>query len=200
MGRRQNRLALLACLALLSAPAYAGSFEEHLTVCSGCHGRDGSSIAPEIPRLAALDAEYIARQIGDFKTGKRKNAIMQAMVAALDGQAIEALAAHYSEQVAKPSAATPGPAIERGRKIHHEGIVGSAVPSCSGCHGEDATGDAKYPRLAGQNAAYIQMQLAAFKNGDRTNDARGAMAAVAKRMQDDEMQAVAQYLNSLKQD
>ncbi|MEY2687863.1 MAG: hypothetical protein RL375_2061 [Pseudomonadota bacterium] len=200
MSARRFGLALLAGLALLSAPAHAGSFDEHLTVCAGCHGRDGTSVAPEIPKLAALDAEYIARQLGDFKTGKRKNAIMQAMVAALDGQAIEALAAHYSEQVSKPSEPTSGPVIERGRKIHVEGIVGSAVPACAGCHGNDGSGDAKYPRLAGQNAAYIQLQLVAFKNGDRTNDARGAMSAVAKRLQEEDMQAVAQYLNSMKQD
>jgi cytochrome c553 len=200
MSGRLSGLASLVCLALMSAPVWAASFEEHLTVCAGCHGRDGTSIAPEIPKLAALDADYIVRQLGDFKTGKRKNAIMQAMALTLDGQAIEALAAHFSEQISNPTRTGDLALVARGRLIHLEGIVDTAVPACSGCHGNDASGDAKYPRLAGQNAAYIQLQLTAFKNGDRTNDARGAMGAVAKRLHEDDMRAVAHYLCSLKQD
>ena len=88
----------------------------------------------------------------------------------------------------------------KGKVIYEDGIVGTAVPACSGCHGNDGAGDDKYPRIAGQHMAYSHKQLQAFKSGERTNDVKGVMGAIAKRMNDAEMQAVAHYVASLKED
>ena len=85
-----------------------------------------------------------------------------------------------------------------GKEIYDEGIVGNAVPACSGCHNEDGSGTEKYPRIAGQHSAYVIQQLLSFKSGERANDVKAVMRAVAKRMNEKEIRAVAEYVVTLK--
>lgn len=179
--------------------AAAAPPEAQLAICTGCHGPGGNSVVPDNPRLAGLDAEYLRRQLTDFKSGKRKSPVMGAMVAALDADVIQALAEHYAEQKVGDSPSVDAAQAAKGKIIYEDGIVGSAVPACSGCHGSDGTGDAKYPRVAGQHMAYIEKQLRAFKSGERANDLKGAMGAVAKRMSEAEMHAVAHFVAGLKE-
>ena len=155
---------------------------------------------PDNPKLAGMDADYLMRQLADFKSGKRKSPIMGQIVATLDSASLRPVAEYYSEQ--KPAPGTPSePALAaKGKLIYTDGIVASAVPDCGSCHGTDGSGDAKYPRLAGQHASYVEKQLLAFKSGERNNDAKGVMAAVAQRMNDAEIRAVAQYLAGLKEE
>ncbi len=177
--------------------AAASPPEGQLAICSGCHGPGGNSAVPDNPKLAGMDAEYLRRQLADFKSGRRKSPVMGAIVAALDADAMQTLAEYYAEQKIGD---TPGVDAAKGKVIYEEGIVGSAVPACSGCHGSDGAGDAKYPRVAGQHMAYIERQLRAFKSGERANDLKGAMGAVAKRMSEAEMHAVAHFVASLKEE
>lgn len=173
---------------------------ERLQVCAACHNADGNSTIADNPRLAGLDADYIARQLADFKSGKRPSPIMAGIVAPIQEPEFRMLAAYFNQQ--KPAfgaSAADAKAAAQGKEIFDEGIVGSAVPSCSGCHNEDGSGTDKYPRITGQHAAYVIQQLQNFKSGVRANDSKGVMQAVARRMNEKEIQAVAEYVATLKE-
>lgn len=171
---------------------------ERLALCAGCHNADGNSTIPENPNLAGLDAAYIKRQLNDFKAGKRKSATMGAIVGMIDAKEFAALAEFFSEQKPKPPPKGDEAKLAYGKEIYNEGITASAVPSCSGCHNEDGSGTDKYPRLSGQHMIYVVQQLKGFKSGERDNDERGVMRAVAKRLTDAQIQSVAQYIAILK--
>jgi cytochrome c553 len=187
-------LLLAMAMALPGLPAAADPPQQHLAVCVGCHGAGGNSTLPDNPRLAGLAPEYIERQLKQFKSGERASPIMAAIVMTLDANAIRELAEYFSEQKPARGSTSDAGLASKGKLIYDEGIVGSAVPACSSCHGDDGAGDAKYPRLAGQQVAYVEAQLAAFRSGKRSNDVKGLMGAVAKRMSDAEIKAVTQYI------
>lgn len=194
--------AVLAALAL-HPPVQAQEvppLAERLQVCAACHNADGNSTIAENPRLAGLDAGYLARQLADFKSGGRQNPIMAGIVAGLSEQEYKPLAVHFSKQKPAPGAGATDPnLLARGKEIFDEGIVGSAVPACSGCHNEDGSGTDKYPRITGQHAPYVVQQLTNFKSGARANDAKAVMQAVARRMNEMEIRAVAEYVATLKE-
>lgn len=144
-----------------------------------------------------MSREYLLRQLKHFKGGQRASAVMQPIVATLDGKAMEALAAYFSEQTPAPGKAGDPALVERGQLIYDEGIVARAVPACSGCHGDDGSGDDKYPRVAGQQGDYAIAQIQAFRSGARVNDLKGVMSAVAKRMSDDDIRAVVAYMSGM---
>lgn len=195
---RAVALTLAATGAVVMAPhASAETLAERLEVCSGCHGLDGNSPVPDYPKLAGLDQEYIVKQLGDFKAGRRASMIMSSMVATIEPSEFAALGKHFAEQKRKAAPPDDAKLAADGKTIFDDGIVGSAVPACAGCHNDDGSGSDKYPRLARQYPAYIAAQMKAFKSGERANDARDAMKAVAKRMTDKEIEAVAQYIATL---
>lgn len=172
---------------------------ERITLCAGCHNADGNSSVPDYPNLAALNSDYLARQMIDMKSGKRKSAIMSGIMAIVDAKEFPELARHFSEQKPKPPATVDAKSVEAGKEIYDDGITASAVPACSGCHNEDGSGTDKYPRLAGQHIPYVVQQLKNLKSGERDNDDRGVMRAVAKRMTEAQMQSVAQYIATLQE-
>lgn len=189
---------LLAFAAASEARADKGKrLREKLPLCAGCHNMDGNSVIPQNPRLAGLQEEYLERQLEDFKSGARKSVVMAAIMSTLDDKAIDDFADYFSKQ--KPAKAPPADAklAAQGKEIYDEGVVGSAVPACSGCHNDDGSGTEKYPRLAGQHPAYVADQMLRFRSGERANDAKSVMRAVAKRMNDSEIKAVAEYVATL---
>ena len=173
-------------------------------VCAACHAADGNSVAATNPKIAGQFAEYLHKQLVDFKpqAGKkplRESAIMSPMVASLSDEDIQSLAAHYAGQKLRPASALDKDLAALGQKIWRGGIAASNVPACSGCHGPAGGGiPAQYPRLAGQFPEYIAAQLKGFKEGARANDANGVMRGVAARMTEREIQAVAQYAAGLR--
>ena len=185
---------------LCSGGLFAQPTAERLQLCAACHGPNGQSTIAENPKIAGLQARYFAQQLRDFKSGKRKAPAMQAALADVDEKEFDLLATHFSQQ--KP--VTPGQGdpklLPKGKEIFMEGIVGSAVPACAGCHKDDGTGTNKYPRLAGQHPAYVAQQMLAYKNGSRNNDDRGVMRAVAERMNEAEIRAVAEFIVTMKGD
>ncbi len=194
-------LALLVSAWLLSplvAHAQAVPLAERLQLCAGCHNPDGNSSIPENPNLSGLDAEYIVRQLQDFKSGSRKSPVMNGIIPMIDEKEFPALAEFFSKQKPKPGAKADAKLAAQGKEIYDEGIVGSAVPACSGCHNEDGSGTEKYPRIAGQHSSYVIQQLINFKSGERANDVKAVMRAVAKRMNEKEIRAVAEYVVTLK--
>ena len=174
-------------------------------VCAACHAADGNSAAPANPKLAGQPAEYITKQLKNFKDaakepnkdGARKSAVMSAMTATLSDQDMLNLGAYYSEKSIKSgSAKLP---YDAGKKVYQGGNSGTGVPACAACHGPTGAGiPSQFPRLGGQHADYILAQLKAFRSGDRVNDAGKMMRTIASKMSDQEMLAVANYVSGLK--
>jgi cytochrome c553 len=184
---------------VVEAPAGPQSLEERLLLCGGCHNPDGNSIIPENPKLSGMHVKYLARQLEDFKSGDRASPIMSTIIPMVDESEFKALAAYFSEQKRAPGATDKPELAAQGKQIYDEGIIGSAVPACSGCHNEDGSGTNKYPKITGQHPAYVVSQLMNFKSGERKNDPKAVMQTVAKRMSEQEIQAVAEYIVTLKE-
>ncbi|HYS51013.1 MAG TPA: c-type cytochrome [Burkholderiales bacterium] len=169
-------------------------------VCAACHGADGNSPSSANPKLASQVPEYLQKQLANFKAAagkraERESPIMGGMVAGLSTADMRDVAAHYAAQRAKPGAVKSQDALALGRKIWRGGDMAKGLPACAGCHGASGAGmPAQYPRLAGQYAEYTEAQLKAFRSGERRNDANKMMQAIAARMSDPEIRAVADYI------
>jgi cytochrome c553 len=182
-----------------AAPGAIPPLEERLQLCGGCHNPDGNSVIPENPRLAGLDVRYITRQLEDFKAGKRENPIMSSIIPMVDEKEFKPLAVYFSKQKRLSSESDKVELLAKGKQIFEEGVIGTAVPACSGCHGEDGSGTDKFPRLNGQNPAYVVNQLTNFRSGARNNDPKAVMQTVAKRLNEQEINAIAEYVSTLKE-
>ena len=168
-------------------------------VCAGCHSVDGNSVAAVNPKLAGLNAEYINKQLTEFKSGARKNAIMSGMVASLTPQDMLNLSAYFSAQQPKLGTSMDQALALQGQKIFRGGVMGAGVPACASCHGPQGKGiPAQFPRLAGQHGDYIYTQLNAFRVDARANDAAKMMRNIAVKMSDADMKAVAAYIQGLR--
>lgn len=162
--------------------------------CFLCHGAEGESSSEVFPRLAGQHWEYIAKQLGNFKTGKRKSTAMADMVARLTPDEMVAVG-KYFEKMSVPTEAPKEPELAAvGRFIYQQGNKNSGVPACAGCHGAEALGTSSLPRLASQYAVYTEAQLRQFSTRERTND-NAVMHAIVSKMTALEMAAVAQYLS-----
>ena len=168
-------------------------------ICAGCHMADGNSQLPANPKLAGQVPEYLYKQLREFKSGVRENAVMNAMVAALEDEDMKALAYHFASQELQPEVAKNLDTIEQGQTIWRAGIASKGVPACAACHGPTGAGlPAQYPRLSGQFADYTLLQLQAFRDGGRSNDPNAMMRSIALKMTDAEMRAVADYAAGLR--
>ena len=168
-------------------------------VCAGCHAVDGNSAAAANPKLAGLNAEYINKQLTEFKSGDRKNAVMGGIVASLTPQDMLNLAAYYSAQQPKPGTSKDQELALLGQKVYRGGVQGAGVPACASCHGPQGKGiPVQFPRLAGQHADYIYAQLNAFRVGARANDGAKMMRSIAAKMTDADMKAVSAYIQGLR--
>ena len=169
--------------------------------CSACHQTDGSGknvpSGESWPRLAGLDAEYIVKQLYDFKEGRRANATMVTFANMLDDQQIADVAEYYSQM-----SVTPGQGGEdadeellaRGQQLAERGDWNAYIVSCQSCHGPGGAGvGGTFPAIASQHAGYISAQLTAWKNETRSNDPQNLMGAIAKRMSDNDIQAVSAW-------
>ena len=173
-------------------------------VCAACHNADGNSIIPANPSLAGQHAEYITKQLNDFKPkegkpAERENAIMSAMVAPLSPEDMKNLAAYYSRQTPKPGEASDKTLAEQGENIYRGGNLEKGVPACASCHSPNGVGiPPNYPRIAGQHSDYLVAQLRAFRTEERTRDPNNVMHMIASRMSEREIQAVSQFISGLR--
>jgi cbb3-type cytochrome c oxidase subunit III len=166
-------------------------------VCASCHGADGNSGSPENPKLAGQHPGYLVKQLTEFKSGKRKNAIMQGFAATLSDEDMRNIAAWASEQKAKPGFAKDKALVAAGERIYKGGIADKAIAACAGCHSPSGAGiPSQYPRLAGQHADYLASSLKAYRDGGRTNN--NVMTQVAAKLNDREIKAVADYIAGLR--
>ena len=195
-------LALLSGAAFAAAPAPAfkpdlAKGQQLAASCGACHTSDGSRGTPANPILAGQHPEYLVKQLVEFKSGKRKNAIMAGMAAGLSEEDMKHIAAYYASKTAKPGAARDPKTVALGEQIHRGGIMAKGVPACASCHSPNGAGiPAQYPRLQGQHAEYTEAQLLAFRSGARGNSAQ--MMAIAAKMSDAEIKAVSDYLAGLR--
>ncbi len=174
------------------------------TVCVACHGADGNSPAPTNPNIAGLGADYIYKQLSNFKAPEGKPAlrdspIMGGMVAGLSDEDMKNLAAHYSKQKMTPAAAKDEALIAEGQKLWRMGDFSKGIPACAGCHGPAGAGlPAQYPRLAGQFPEYTEDQLKKFRSGERANDPEKMMRMIADKLSDRQIKALSEYAAGLR--
>jgi cytochrome c553 len=168
-----------------------------LPACASCHGAGGNSTINTNPRLAGQIDTYLHKQLVDFTTPARNQPVMTTYAKMLSDDEKKNIAAYLATQQPKQGAARNKDTLELGRKIYRGGVADRGVAACASCHGATGAGlPAQYPRLAGQHQDYTVAQLQAFKSGARSNSPQ--MATLAKRLSDDEMKAVADYIAGLK--
>lgn len=202
-------MALVCSLATVPAMALEGDADagkNKAAVCGACHGADGNSGAAANPKLAGQGEAYLVKQLMNFKSGERENAIMAGQAQGLSEQDMADLAAYYASQSIDVGQADPA-LVEAGERIYRGGNMDTGLSACAGCHGPAGAGidAAGFPALGGQHAAYTVSQLKAFraagrndeKGPHRANDPNAMMRSVAAKMTDDEIKAVASYIAGL---
>ncbi len=191
--------AVLAILPASGAGAGEADAERARKIVSGrcflCHGMSGESSSEVFPRLATQNATYLAKQLRDFQSGRRKGSTMNDMVAGLSGQEIAALGTYFAAQKADPHPVSDAALADVGRFLYARGNPYSGVAACATCHGPDAHGTETLPRLAGQQARYLEGQLRQFDKRERTND-NAVMHAIATKLTELEVKALAEFLAS----
>jgi cytochrome c553 len=173
-----------------------GDAARGLPACVSCHGAGGNSTIVANPKLAAQHEGYLYKQLVNFTTPDRNQPVMTTYAKLLTDEEKHNVAAWLVTQAAKPGAAKNKDTIELGKKIYRGGIAEKNVPACASCHGASGAGiPVQYPRLSGQHQDYTVAQLGLFKAGTRKSV---EMATIAKRMSDEEVKAVADYVAGLK--
>ena len=196
--RRDTIFPRVTFVLLRDAGRDAAAGQVKSALCATCHGADGNSPLPENPKLAGQNASYIIKQINDYKSGARANAIMTGMVAALSDQDSADIAAWYASQQVTLHGADPE-SLELGETLYRAGIKQLSVAACSACHSPTGNGNAPagFPSLSGQHPEYTLLQLKAFRSGERQNDQSSMMRAVVERLTDQELEALASYVSGL---
>ncbi len=195
-------IAVCAMLALTGVSVAAGDAKAgkaKAVNCAGCHGLNGNSTNPAWPKLAGQHAGFIAKQLADFKSGKtRSDPLMAGQVANLSQQDMDDLGAYFASQTGSQGAADEKLAVA-GAKLYRGGNKKKGVAACIACHGPTGAGNpaAKFPKLSGQHAAYVEKAMKDFRSGNRSNDMNKMMRNIAEKMSDKEIKAVASYISGL---
>jgi cytochrome c553 len=166
-------------------------------LCAACHGADGNSGAPVNPKLAQQHPEYLVKQLQEFKSGVRKNAIMQGFASQLTDADMKNIAFWATTKKSKPGFAKDKELVALGERIYRGGIADRQISACAGCHSPNGAGNpVQYPRLGGQHADYTAAQLTGFRDGVRKNNLQ--MTQVAAKLNDREILALADYIAGLR--
>ena len=152
-------------------------------VCAACHGADGNSAIAANPKLSQQHPEYLVKQLQEFKSGKRNNAIMKGFATALSDDDMRNIAYWLTSKPAKAGFAKDKDLVAMGERIYRGGIADRQIAACAGCHSPNGAGiPAQYPRLSGQHADYTVSQLNMFRDGSRANSIQ--MTQVAAKLND----------------
>jgi cytochrome c553 len=178
----------------------------YTAICAACHGADGNSASPAYPKLAQQHPDYLVKQLQEYKSGKRANAIMSGMAAGLSDSDMKNVAAWLASKEAKPNFAKEKDLVLVGERIYRGGVAERQIAACAGCHSPTGAGiPSQYPRLSGQHADYLVTQLSAFREhgnkGAGQNVGRGnnaQMSGVAAKLNDREIKAVSDYIAGLR--
>ena len=169
--------------------------------CGACHGPGGNSANPEWPKLAGQSSRFIVEQLQQFKSGKRMNPLMAGQAAALSDQDMKDIGAYYAAQKAGPGVASEA-AVTAVQGLYRGGDATRGLPACAACHGPVGAGvaPAAYPRIGGQHSVYVANRLRLYRDAAKTTLPDGnfkSMAAVAGKLSDQEIEALASYVNGL---
>ena len=164
--------------------------------CFLCHGLEGESASPVFPRLAGQHWEYVAKQLGEFKSGKRKSDTMKPQSEDLTPAEMKALGVYFEgkKSVARPVKDAELSAV--GKYVFNRGNQYTGVPACASCHGAKGLGTPQLPRLAGQHPRYTEDQLKQFNSRERNND-NAVMHTIASKLSELERNAVSEYIATL---
>lgn len=186
-----------AAVAKVVKPDLAKGETTYATVCAACHGADGNSGTPTFPKLSQQHPEYLVKQLQEFKSDKRANAIMKGFATMLSDEDMKNVSYWVASKSAKPGSASDKQLVMLGERIYRGGIADRQIAACAGCHSPNGAGiPSQYPRLSGQHADYSVAQLTAFRDGTRKNSLQ--MNQVAAKLNDREIKAVADYVAGLR--
>jgi len=162
--------------------------------CFTCHGLGGRGDGEAVPRLAGLDAGYLAAQLQSYSDGRRQHPQMAWIAGRLSERERHAVARYYE---ALPFSTSPGTPPEAPR-LYAAGDPARALPSCASCHGLAGEGaGAGNPPLAGQPAPYLAEQLTAWRDGRRRSDPGNVMLRISQRLTPSEVTALSAYAAAL---
>ena len=183
--------------AVVAKPDLAKGEASYATVCVACHAADGNSAIPANPKLSQQHPEYLVKQLHEFKSGKRANAIMAGFASTLSDDDMRNIAYWLNSQPAKSGFSKDKEMVALGERFFRGGIADRQVPACAGCHSPNGAGiPAQYPRLSGQHADYTAAQLTSFRDGIRKNNLQ--MTQVSAKLNDREIKAVSDYIAGLR--
>jgi cytochrome c553 len=194
-------LAVLAIIGLAAAFCGTAAAQDAKTIaaaiCANCHGPDGNSPVNLFPKIAGLQEAYIVKQLRDYQAGRRKSDLMTPIVAALKAEDFVPLAAHFSRLPRVTGETEDKKSAALGKLLYFDGNEETGVPACVGCHQNRGAGHLLYVRIGGQHAPYVKQQLKNFASGERSNDVNRFMRVIAKRLSEEEVDAIAAYLVGL---
>ena len=189
--------ALAAAWSAGAAPSASVRIGELVTTrCSTCHGAMGQSSNADFPKLAGQNADYLVRQMFNFQTRTRKSTEMEKEMAGLTGNDIEELANYFSRQQLVPARRQDSVLSEAGRAFYMTGSPERGISACAVCHGDAGRGARLLPRVAGQHARYLAIQMRRFAEQSRTTD-QMLMHSVASKMTENEIWAVSYFLSGM---
>jgi cytochrome c553 len=173
--------------------------------CVACHSADGNSLITQYPKIAGQHAAYIEKQLAELKLGietsgekGRYDPVMSPMAMSLSEQDMQDLAAYYSSMPISDNS-TPEDVVEQGKVLYLSGNAERGLTACVACHGPRGNGTelSGFPKISGQHADYIKIQLTKFKAGERTNDLNEMMRDVAMKLTDAEIETLSKYVGGL---
>lgn len=189
-----------ASAAKVAVKSFSGDVEAgkaKAATCAACHGADGNALVAMYPSLAGQGENYLVKQLQDFKSGARNNAVMSGMVAGLSEDDMKNVAAYFSSQTLNASTAKTD---SHGKKLFVSGDSKRGITACIACHSVDGRGmdKARFPALAGQSVTYLASQLKGFRASARGNDTNAMMRNIASKLNDKDIAALASYVSAMK--
>jgi cytochrome c553 len=173
--------------------------KEKSELCQSCHGKEGISLEPLIPKLAGQYANYIAKQLRNFQSGARVHQIMAAIAETISNEDLADITAYFASQPMMKGDGTEGNPL--GKKLFLEGDMTRMMVACVNCHGVNGKGktprNSVFPVLGGQHKDYLRGQLLNFRGGDRANSPGGVMNIITQKMTDAELEALVDYISRL---
>jgi cytochrome c553 len=183
-----------AMFAVVAGPANAvdDSIKEKAALCTPCHGEAGKSETENTPSLAGQPDPFLQWQLVFFRSGSRKNEVMQPIAEQINNEDIRNLGAYFAS-LTPPKTSAPDDNTDLSRK----GAEAAAGRRCGSCHGDTFAGTKAVARLAGQREDYLVKALHDYKSNLRVGGGVAAMAEVAYPLSEEEITALAHYLAHL---
>ncbi|MCU0895734.1 MAG: hypothetical protein MUD06_15765, partial [Rhodospirillales bacterium] len=159
---RKSLMLSLGAAGLLAASGgvSADNIKPLADTCNNCHGVGGVSAGESMPSIAGLPVKYLTEVMMEWKKGERFSTTMGRLIKGYSDDEINALAKHFAALPWKPV-----PQQLKAKWIKEGSFI---VDRCSKCHGETGAepDDDETPRIDGQWAKYIELQLLAYRDKD----------------------------------